>query len=164
MIKLGLDYEEKVGNHIEDDCIGGIDVMNQLDFKVDHLCPKLLLYSIFHIPYAHINSLHIILKSIPPSLISLGLPLPFFPSTFILITTLTAFVSSHLITCPNHLSIVFRILSIIDATPILPLTYSLLILSIFSCLLLTHPSKHSHFHDTRTLIYSPVNHPTLQPI
>jgi len=44
-----------------------------------------------------------------------GLHLPIFPSTFILITTLSAFVFSHLITCPNHLSLLSLILSTIDA-------------------------------------------------
>lgn len=45
-----------------------------------------------------------------------GLPLSLFPSSFIFITTLTTFVSSHLITCPSHLSLFTLILSTIDAT------------------------------------------------
>jgi hypothetical protein len=74
-------------------------------FGVGYPCPKPLLVSIFYIPYVHINDSHIILNHFQSSLFWTSSPL--FPLTFIFITTLTSFVSPHLITFPNHLSLTF---------------------------------------------------------
>lgn len=72
------------------------------------------------------------------------LPHLLFLSMFIFITTLTAFVSFCLIWCPNQLSLFSLILYTIDATPILPLTYSLPILLNFINHHSTHPAKHTN--------------------
>jgi hypothetical protein len=76
----------------------------------------------------------LILFSIVSNYLFFGLP--FFSSMFIFITTLTAFVFARLITYSNHLSLFYLILFTIDATYILSLTYSFLILSSFVTLLI----------------------------
>src|SRR6185503_6232469 len=86
-----------------------------------------------------------------------GLPLPLLPTTCISFTTLTASVSSLLNTCPSHLNLFSPILSTIEATPILPLIYSFLILSS-----LVTPLIHLNILISATLILCSIFLPTAQ--
>lgn len=106
------------------------------------------------------------LFSIVSNRLSFAFPLLLFPLTIILMITLSASDSSLLTTYPKHLSplssLSCRPLSKLHQYNLTCYRFLFYLLSALHCR--GESSKHSHFHNTRTLFYSPVSCPTLRTI